>query len=329
MRIFDGAAVDAALSYPALIDTLDEAFAKGAIAPLRHHHPVLLDGRPEGMLLLMPAWEAREPGSPFAGRYMGLKSVTVYPDNAAAHGQPAVQGSYILMSAETGATLAVMDATRLTAWRTAAASALAGRYLIRPDATRLLMVGAGALAPFLVRAHASVRPIREVKIWNRSRPGAERVAAELARHAITATIADDLATAAAEADIISAATLSAEPLIRGAWLKPGTHIDCVGAFKPSMRETDDDVARRARIYVDTRAGAFAEAGDILQPLQTGVIGKEAVLGELAELCRGAVPGRTSAEDITFFKSVGASIEDLAAAVAVYERLASASDAPSR
>jgi ornithine cyclodeaminase/alanine dehydrogenase-like protein (mu-crystallin family) len=317
MRIFDGAAVDAALSYPALVDTLQAAFAKGAIAPPRHHHAVALDGRPEATLLLMPAWEARAAGSPFAGRYMGLKAVTVYPDNAM-RGQPAVLGTHLLMSAETGETLAVMDATRLTAWRTAAASALASRYLSRPDAARLLMVGAGALAPFLVRAHGSVRPIREVAVWNRSRPRAEALVANLARAGIAAAIADDLAVAVAEADIVSTATLASEPVIRGAWLKPGTHLDCVGAFKPSMRETDDDVARRARIFVDTRAGAFGEAGDILQPLEAGVIGRGAVLGELAELCRGTVLGRTSAEEITLFKSVGASIEDLAAAVAVYE-----------
>jgi ornithine cyclodeaminase len=317
MRIFDGAAVDAALSYPALVDILEAAFAKGAIAPPRHHHAVALQGRPDATLLLMPAWEASAPGSSFAGRYLGLKSVTVYPDNAVL-GAPAVLGTYLLMSAETGATLAVMDATRLTAWRTAAASALASRYLSRPDAARLVMAGAGALAPFLVRAHASVRPIREVAVWNRSRPRAEALVAELVRAGLSAAVADDLAAAVAEADIVSTATLSSEPVLRGAWLKPGTHVDCVGAFKPTMRETDDEAVRRALIFVDTRAGAFAEAGDILQPLQAGAIGKEAVLGELAELCRGAVRGRTSAEEITLFKSVGASIEDLAAAVAVYE-----------
>ena len=318
MRYFDGTAVDAALSYPALVDILEAAFAKGAVAPPRHHHAIALDGRPEATLLLMPAWEAREPGSAFAGRYMGLKSVTVYPDNAA-RGQPAVLGTYLLMSAETGETLAVMDATRLTAWRTAAASALASRYLSRPDAARLTMVGAGALAPFLVRAHASVRPIREVAVWNRSGPHADAVVAELAQAGLAATVADHLAAAVTAADIVCIATLSAEPLVQGAWLTPGTHLDCVGAFKPTMRETDDEAVRRARIFVDTRAGAFAEAGDILQPLQAGVIGREAVLGELAELCRGVARGRTSAEEITLFKSVGASIEDLAAAVAVYER----------
>jgi ornithine cyclodeaminase len=317
MRTFDGAAVDAALSYPSLVDTLDAAFAKGATAPPRHHHAIALEGRPEATLLLMPAWEAREAGSRLAGRYMGVKSITVFPDNDT-RGRPAVLGTYLLLSAETGETLAVMDATRLTAWRTAAASALASRHLSRPDASRLLMVGAGALAPFLVRAHASVRPIREVMVWNRSRTRAHALTIALAQVGVAANLVDDFAVAVGRADIVSTATLSAEPLVRGAWLKPGTHLDCVGAFKPTMRETDDEAVRRARIFVDTGAGAFAEAGDIMQPLQAGVIGKAAVLGDLSELCRGKVQGRRSAEEITLFKSVGASIEDLAAAIAVYE-----------
>ena len=289
MRFFDGAAVDAALSYPALIDILDAAFAKGAIAPLRHHHPIALAGRPEAMLLLMPAWEESTPGAGTAGRYIGVKSVTVFPDNATRN-KPAVFGIYLLMSAESGETVAVMDATRLTAWRTAGASALASRYLSRPDASRLLVVGAGALAPFLVRAHASVRPIREVAIWNRTRSRAESVVAELARHGMAASVADDLEAAVRRAEIVSVATLSSDPLIRGAWLTPGTHLDCVGAFRPSMRETDDEVVRRARIFVDTRIGAFGEAGDILQPIAAGVIGKDAVLGDLFDLTRGAMQG---------------------------------------
>ena len=317
MRFFDGAAVDAALSYPALIDILKAAFVKGAISPLRHHHAISLDGRPEAMLLLMPAWEESAPGAGFAGRYIGVKTITVFPDNGT-RDKPAVLGTYLLMSTESGETLAVMDATRLTAWRTAAASALASRYLSRPDAARLLMVGAGTLAPFLVRAHASVRPIREVAVWNRTRGRAEAVVAQLAKDGIKAVVADDLEAAARRADIISTATLSAEPLIRGAWLSPGTHLDCVGAYRPSMRETDDEVVRRSLIFADTRVGAFGEAGDILQPIAAGVIGKEAVLGDLFDLTRRNVVGRRSAQDITFFKSVGAALEDLAAAVAVYE-----------
>jgi ornithine cyclodeaminase/alanine dehydrogenase-like protein (mu-crystallin family) len=320
MRFFDSAAVDAALSYPELVNILEAAFIKGAVAPPRHHHTIALDGRQEATLLLMPAWEASDAGSGVAGRFMGVKAVTVFPDNDRL-GKPAVFGTYVLLSAETGEALAVMDATRLTAWRTAAASALASRSLSRPDSARLLVVGAGALAPFLIRAHASVRPIREIMIWNRSRGRAQALAAMLpqpGQPGLAVSIVDNLAGAAGQADIISTATLSSEPLIRGAWLKPGVHLDCVGAYKPSMRETDDDVVRQARIFVDTRAGAFAEAGDILQPLQAGVIGKDAIVGDLFDLCRGTVAGRGSASDVTLFKSVGASIEDLAAAVAVYE-----------
>ena len=243
--------------------------------------------------------------------------MTVFPGNAS-RGKPAVYGTYLLMSAETGETLAVLDATRLTAWRTGAASALASRYLSRPDACRLLMVGAGALAPQLVRAHASVRPIREVALWNRSRPRAEALVAELAHAGIAAAVCEDLEAAARTAHIISTATLAAEPLIRGDWLAPGTHVDCVGAFKPTMRETDDEAVRRARIYVDTRPGAFAEAGDIVQAIAGGVIGPDAVQGDLCELTRGTVPGRRTGDEITMFKSVGAAIEDLAAAIALYE-----------
>jgi ornithine cyclodeaminase/alanine dehydrogenase-like protein (mu-crystallin family) len=317
MRTFDGAAVDAALRYPGLVDVLQRAFARGAIAPLRHHHAVALEGRPEATLLLMPAWEAKASGAEAAGRYMGVKTVTVFPDNATL-GKPAVFGTYVLLSAETGEPIAVMDATRLTAWRTGAASALASRYLSRPDSARLLMVGAGALAPHLIRAHASVRPLRTVAIWNRSPERAHGLAAALSSGGFSVTVADDLERAVREADIVSAATISAEPLIKGAWLQPGVHVDCVGAYRPTMRETDDEVVRRAAIFVDTRIGAFSEAGDILQPLQSGVIAKDSVRGDLFDLARATVPGRTSPGEITFFKSVGAAIEDLAAAIAVLE-----------
>src|SRR5262245_21574729 len=230
MRFFDGAAVDGRLSYPGLVDILEAAFRRGAIAPLRHHHAIALDGRPEATLLLMPAWEASGPGGHQAGRYLGVKSVTVFPDNAA-RGKPAVFGTYLLLSAETGETLAVMDATRLTAWRTGAASALASRYLSRADASRLLMVGAGALAPHLVAAHASVRPIREVALWNRSPDRARALAATLGATGLAVSIAPDLEAAVRRADIVSTATISAEPLIRGDWLAPGTHVDSVGAYR--------------------------------------------------------------------------------------------------
>jgi ornithine cyclodeaminase len=318
MRYFDAEEVEALLAYPELVDVLAQAFKAGAVAPPRHHHEMKLYGRPEATLLLMPAWEARSPGLDIAGRHLGIKTVTVFPDNAQ-HGLPAVLGTYLLLSAETGETLAIMDATRLTLWRTAAASALASRYLSREDTSRMLMVGAGQLAPYLIRAHMAVRPIREIKIWNHRPAGAERLAASLQNAGLRVSTIADLENAVREADLISTATLSAKPLIEGAWLRAGTHLDCVGAFKKTMRETDDEAVRRACIFVDTRAGAFSEAGDIIQPLEAGIIDQNAVLADLYDLTRGKVKGRSSAQEITLFKSTGASIEDLAAAIFIYQR----------
>jgi ornithine cyclodeaminase len=320
MRYIDAGAVSKALSYPALIDILDAAFRTGAISPLRHHHRIALESRPEAMLLLMPAWQASAPGALTAGPYIGIKMVTVFPDNGRL-GKPAIYGVYLLLSSETGEPLAILDAPTLTVWRTAAASALASRYLSRPDASRMVMVGAGALAEFLVRAHAPVRPIRQVAIWNRTRDRAEAAAAKLASSGLEVTIADDLEAAVCCADLVSTATLSSTPLVKGAWLKPGAHLDCVGAYRPDMRESDDDCVRRARLWVDTLAGGLNEAGDVVMPLKAGVITEAQVLGDLYALARGTAPLRASNDDITMFKSVGASIEDLAAAVAVWEKTA--------
>jgi ornithine cyclodeaminase/alanine dehydrogenase-like protein (mu-crystallin family) len=320
MRFIDAAQVAAALSYPTLVDTLDRAFRVGAISPLRHHHRIALDNRPEAMLLLMPAWQASSPGALTAGAYIGIKMVTVFPDNGIRRQQPSIAGVYLLLSSETGEPLAILDAPTLTVWRTAAASALAARYVSRADASRMVMVGAGALAEYLIRAHASVRPIRHVAIWNRSQANAEKLAAKFAGSDLDVTVADDLEAAVRSADLIATATISSTPVIKGAWLKPGCHLDCVGAYRPDMRESDDDCVTRAKLWVDTRAGGLNEAGDVVMPLQAGVITETHVLGDLYDLARGQAPLRTSATDITMFKSVGASIEDLATAVAVYETI---------
>jgi ornithine cyclodeaminase len=215
----------------------------------------------------------------------------------------------------------MLEGRALTAWRTAAASALAARYLARADATRLLMVGAGALARHLVRAHAAVRPIETVTLWNRTRRGAEELASALAGIGLTVSVVDDLEPAVRGADIISCATLSSTPLLRGAWLRDGAHIDLVGGFTPAMREADDETVRRARIYVDTRAGALNEAGDIVDPIARGIIVPADIAGDLFDLCRGKVPGRTAQGEITLFKSVGTAIEDLAAAMLVWRNMA--------
>ena len=185
------------------------------------------------------------------------------------------------------------------------------------------MVGAGALAPHLIAAHESQRPIRQVEIWNRRPERAETLAAALRNSGHEVRAVTDLEAAARKADIISCATLSSRPLIGGAWLKPGAHLDLVGAFTPAMRESDDAAAARASIFVDTRAGALKEAGDIVQPLETGVIGEAAIRADLFDLCRGLHPGRTDADEVTLFKSVGTALEDLVAAAFALERRQSA------
>jgi alanine dehydrogenase len=181
------------------------------------------------------------------------------------------------------------------------------------------MVGTGALAPFLIAAHRAVRPIRETLIWGRDPRRAAALAASLATAGIAAIAVPDLGEAAATADIITCATLSPEPLVRGTWLKPGAHLDLVGGYRPDMRETDDDAIRRARVFVDTEA-ALHEAGDIVQPLHSGALGRDRIAGDLFDLVRGTCDGRRGADEITLFKSVGTALEDLAAAKLAISRL---------
>lgn len=311
-------AVDATLDFAGLVDTLREAFRQGAVQPVRHHHTIeRLDGAPT-TLLLMPAWSDFLAARRSEGGYIGVKLVTVSPDNNAL-GKPAVMGVYLLLDGRTGEPLALIDGQRLTLWRTAAASALATSYLARADASKLLMIGAGALAPFLVRAHAAVRPITEVRVWNRNWARAQKLAMTLSGEGFDAEAVQSIDGAVGWADIVSCATISTEPLVRGELLAEGTHVDLVGAFTPDMRESDDDAVQRARVFVDTRAGATKEAGDIVQPLRSGAIEHADILGDLHELARGEVSGRGGDREITLFKSVGAALEDLAAGIAVYEK----------
>jgi len=312
MRHFAAAEIDAALDFPSLIDALAEAFRGGFHAPLRHHHAIERPGEAAATTLLMPAWTTFGSSEDF----LGAKIVNVFPGNGA-RGLPAVQGVYVLQSGVTGAPIATLDGTRLTVWRTAAASALAARYLARADARRLLIVGAGQLAPFLVRAHMSQRPIRTIAVWNHRPEGAHRLAAALGDEGLNAHVVKRLEDGVRDADIISCATLSEAPLALGAWLKSGQHLDLVGAFSMRMREADDAALKRARIFVDTEA-AMSEGGDVALGLKSGAIARADVAGDLAALVRGA-PGRGGEREITLFKSVGAAIEDLAAAMLVWKR----------
>lgn len=313
MRVVSADEIDRALTFPALVDALRAGFVSGITAPARHHHAVT---RPEAdaTLLLMPAWT----GANEKEASLGVKVVTVYPDNAR-RGLASVLGTYLLMDGASGQPRAALDGARLTLWRTAAASALAASYLARPDSATLVMAGAGALAPFLIRAHMSQRPIRRVLLWNHRGDKAIALADSLAAEGLPVEHAPDLERAVGEADIVSCATLATDPFVCGDWLKPGTHLDLVGAYNRSMREADDAALRRASIFIDTPA-ARNEGGDVTLGLATGAIGEADIRATLADLCAGQHAGRTDPGEITLFKSIGAALEDLVAAMLVWQRL---------
>jgi ornithine cyclodeaminase len=302
--------VHAALGYRRLIEALRDAFRAGGEVPVRHHHTVPRPADGGATLLLMPAWQA--------GESLGVKLVTIYPGNER-HGLPSVQGVYALFEGRTGRMSAVLDATALTQRRTACASALAASYLARSDSRQLVLLGAGALAPHLARAHAAIRPIERVAIWNRTHAKAQALAADLEKAGFDTTATTNPADAVGEADIVTCCTMSSTPVLRGDWLPPGCHVDLVGGFRPDMRETDDTAIRRSAVFVDTRSGALAEAGDIVQPIREGVLSEEAIRADLFDLCRGDRPARTGPDQITLFKSVGSALEDLAAARLIVER----------
>lgn len=305
MRYLDQQAVQRALPWERLIPAIRAVFASGCVVPPRTVHTIEVPDDPHGSLLLMPAWQG--------GRLLVVKTAIVMPGNGA-RGSPAVSAVVQVFDGTTGEPRAVLDGEEITARRTAATSAMAADALARHGADNLLIVGAGRIARNLAEAHCSVRRYRRISIWARRAEAASALAADVTGLAPDVAAAESLEAAAREADVISCATLSREPLVRGAWLKPGTHLDLVGAYRRDMRETDDEAVRRAAlIYVDTFDGALAEAGDLLLPMASGAITRERISGELAELCRGTGPVRQDDAAITLFKSVGTAIEDYAAA----------------
>lgn len=301
-RVYSAQAVHDALPWERLAGVLERAFLQGAEVPLRHAHAL----SPADTLLLMPAWNEA---------LIATKLVTVIP--SAPH---TVQATVVVLDRSTGEVRALMDGEALTLRRTAATSALAARHLARADARTLLVVGTGRLAGWMARAHVALRPgLERVVVWGRRPEAAQALVQELSQEPGLPRVvetAPDLEAACAQADIVCCATTSAEPLVRGDWLRPGTHLDLVGGFRRDMREVDDEAVRRARVVVDTYAGALAEAGDLTQPLARGVIDRAHVRTELAELLREPARGRTGVADITLFKSVGTALEDLAAAACV-------------
>jgi ornithine cyclodeaminase len=305
LPLIDAEELAGLLPYLELVDAL-EAGHRAPPADTRR----LVYG-PEGAgetFLALPAWQP--------GDAIGVKLVTVFPGNLGA-GKPSVQALFVLFAGDDGRLLALLDGTELTYRKTAADSALGARFLARRDAGTLLMVGAGGLAPHLVAAHRAVRPsIERVLVWNRTAARSQALAETLGGQAV-----DDLEAAVREADVVCTATMTKAPLVLGRWLRPGAHLDLVGAFQPDHREVDDDAVVRAELYVDHRLATLTEDGDLVIPLRAGLITAESVRGDLYELCRGEVPGRTDPDAITLFENGGGGHLDLMTAQLAWRRRA--------
>jgi len=314
MKFVSADEVHALLDYPSLVEGL-KAFHLQDIDEARDvhlHQPGT--GGSDDVFLLLPAWQR--------GEAIGVKLVTVFPQNEyTGTGLPSVQGIYVLFDGANGRPEAVIDGTALTLRKTAGDSATGASYLARQDARVLVMVGAGAMVPHLIMAHCAIRPgIDRVLVWNRTAERARRVASGLTLEGVQISATEDLEAAAREADVISCATMATEPLIKGAWLKPGAHLDLVGGYQPQMRESDDDCIRRARVYVDSRWFTVGRVGDIKTPMDAGLMTEADIAGDLFQLARGEVKGRQSNDEITLFKNAGGGHLDLGTAKFLLRRL---------
>src|SRR6202158_6151124 len=310
MRVVDAGETERALPFARLIPAMREMFVGGCVVPRRHHHRIELDPEPNATLLLMPAWKPHDA--------LGVKIVNVFPGNNK-KGLPGLYSLYCLFDAEHGTPIALLDGNVITARRTAAVSALGASYLARPDAARLLVVGAGRVASLLPAAYREVRAIRRVEVWDINAGLADALVTRLRKLDFDASVAPDLEAAVRAADIVSSATLATRPLVLGEWLHPGIHLDLIGSFTPEMRETDDAAIRRASVFVDTET-ALAESGDLLQPLQSGAFVAGRLAGTLSDLCTGRHPGRRDTQELTLFKAVGTAMSDLAAAMVARAQL---------
>ena len=305
-RLIGAEEIDAALSWPGLLD----AMAAGHRLPRASIADLHFQMGDSNSLLNRAAW--------IPGLGSGLKTVSVFPGNARCEpALPTVQGVFVLYEDGTGIVRAVIDGAAVTRWKTVADSLLGARRLAPPAPRTLLLIGAGTISQTLARAYPQVFPsLENILVWNRTRAGAEKLARQ-----VGGEVADDLAAAVSKADIVSCATISTAPVLQGNWLKGGTHVDLIGAFTPSMREADDEVMRRGRLFVDARETTVGEIGELMIPMRGGVITEADVLGDHYDLEAGA-PGRTSGEQITVFKNGGGAHLDLMTAHHIMEKLGS-------
>lgn len=306
--------VETLLPMPACVEVMAEALS--ALARGQVHQPLRTVIRPPGaagLMGLMPAYQGGERAA------FGLKAVCVFPGNPA-RGKDAHQGAVLLFSAETGEALALLNASAVTAIRTAAVSGVATRLLARAEAGELAIVGAGVQARAHLAAMASVRPIRRARVASRRRDSARRFAAELAPHYdFPIEPVDSVEAAVRGADLVVTATTAAEPILERGWIAPGAHLNVVGSSVPTAREVDTATMAAASLFVDRRESTLNEAGDYLFAAREGAVGPAHIRAEIGEVLIGARPGRTAPDEITLFKSLGLAIEDLAAAEYVFRQ----------
>jgi 1-pyrroline-2-carboxylate reductase [NAD(P)H] len=305
MKIIEAADVHRVLEFPDLVGALRKAFGGPAGTPRRTVFLLDENDPDRSAFAVLPAWSAE---------VIGVKAFTYLPGNARKN-RPILHSKILLFDRETGAPLALVDGTTVTYWRTAAVAGLAADYLARKNAKRLLICGTGNLAPYMTLAHAAVRSYDHIAIWGRNASKAQKVidAVKAKRPELNCRVAGDLQTEVQAADVVSCATAAHDPVIFGTWVTPGTHTDFFGNHEKTGRECDSDLVVASRLYVDSRANNMNEAGEILIPIAEGKITEAHIVGELADLCAGRVPGRQNDNEITLFKSVGTALSDLTAA----------------
>ncbi len=312
MKIISAQEVHQAMAYPAFIDVLQEGYAGTFKMPPRQ--VFLLDDAPakHDAFAVLPSWN---------DALIGLKAFTYFPDNPGPQ-YKSLYSQILLFDRGHGEPLALVDGVSVTYWRTAGISGLASRLLARADARTLLLVGTGNLAPYIIRAQASVRELKYIRVWGRNPDKARAVVSQVENDFpdITFSVVDDLASACKDSDIIVSATGSHEPLVLGDWVQPGTHTDFIGNHHATKRECDTDLVTKSKVYADSYDNCFREAGEILVPISEGAFSKEGVVGELTEMCAGAVPLRETDAEITLFKSIGMAYSDLLGAGNVYRTL---------
>jgi 1-pyrroline-2-carboxylate reductase [NAD(P)H] len=309
MKIISAEEVHAALSYPGLVDALQDAFCKEFTMPPRK--VFLLDESDDNhdAFALLPSWN---------DTLIGIKAFTYFPDNPRDE-YDSLYSKIMLFDRAHGEPLALVDGTSVTFWRTAGISGLASRLLSREDSETLLLLGTGNLATYIIRAQASVRPLKRVLVWGRTPINAEKVVTQMSAEldGVECSVVSDLQTACGEADIVVSATGSHEPLVLGDWITEGTHTDFIGNHHATKRECDTALVAKSKLYADSRDNCFREAGEVLVPISEGVITEDHVVGQLTEMCTGTVPLRENAQEITMFKSIGMALCDLVGAGVAY------------